>query len=106
VHLLERPSGDTSRHPGSDRHVERVEEQADDLGLELVAPRAEVVRVLGSLVARDIARENRCASLATYFGVPASCFADVVRAAEVRPPTSFISQVVAHLRTVNHGKPV
>jgi hypothetical protein len=90
-HLIPRPGAD----PDSDARVACAEDRADDLGLELVAPRKRVVQLLRAMpvkVRREL--QDACGALGAYFGLPAYVFGTIV-GAEQRPPVlSFLDEAL------------
>ncbi len=80
-HLLPRPGTNSQEQ----NRIACVEDRADDLGLELVAPRQNILRRLRAMLARQ--REDvpaACRALGTHFGLPAYVF-EVVVSGELRP---------------------
>jgi hypothetical protein len=87
-HLLPRQDG------AGDVHIACVEDRADELGLELVAPRAlvvEVVRAMRAGVRSDA--QAACCQLGTFFGVPAYVFHPLVSALHRAQAPSFLDDV-------------
>jgi hypothetical protein len=74
-HLIPRAGGD----PGGSVRIACAEDQADDLGLELLAPQKLVLQLL-----RDMPTKERtdlqaaCSAFGAFFGLPAYVFAGVV----------------------------
>lgn len=66
IHLLPRPDRETA--------VAIVEGEADELALELIAPRTALLAHLDTLDKVDRSPEVRRVALARHFGVPARCF--------------------------------
>jgi hypothetical protein len=94
-HLLPRPG----YCPESDPRVAPAEERADDLGLELVAPRSHVLRLLRGLPMQTRGDEDAaCAVLGTHFGLPGYIFRDIV--ARIRGPRtpSFLEDALRGIR--------
>jgi hypothetical protein len=80
-HLLPR----RSVPPDDDERIAPVEDRADELGLELVAPRQRVLQVLHGIPdSRQIKAKDVCDGLGTLFGLPPYVFAEIV-AVERRP---------------------
>jgi hypothetical protein len=77
-HLLPRPGAG----PDGGARLARVEDRADELGLELVAPRRQVLRLLPTLPPGDLGAA--CAGLGSFFGLPAYVFGPLV-AEQLRP---------------------
>jgi hypothetical protein len=85
-HLIPRPGTD----PDRDARIARAEDRADDLGLELVAPRKRVLQLLRAMPARQ--RTNipaACGILGTFFGLPAYVFGATVVAQQPAVPSFF-----------------
>lgn len=80
-----------------DARVDQAEAEADDLALELVAPRASVDARLRAFPAGTPSGERRTA-LASYFGVPAEWFRRAVPDEVSSRPVSFLGHVFAHAR--------
>lgn len=95
IHLL--PRSGKKRSPT----VDRSEREAEALAMELVAPNGEMRRILASPEVWALDEGQQCALLAAYFGIPARCFADIVEAAAVQRPQSFVSDAVRKLRGHN-----
>lgn len=90
-HLLPRPGAD----PDSDAHIASVEDRADDLGLELVAPRQRVAQLLRAMPANvrgDL--RGACGALGAFFGLPAYVFGSIVGAQERPPVPSFLDEAL------------
>jgi hypothetical protein len=84
-HLLPRQDGD------GNVHIACAEDRADELGLELVAPRALVVRMVrASPVKERVDAEAVCRALGTFFGLPAYVFETLVSALHRAPAPSFL----------------
>jgi hypothetical protein len=95
VHLLPRPGIDA----GNDRTVAHLEDRADRLALELVAPQACIRDVLDALSARQgITSEIARAALARRFGLPAYAFDETIRRMVRRPLPSFVQDILEGLR--------
>ena len=80
-----------------DARVEQAEAEADDLALELVAPREAVDARLRPLPAGTLPGERR-AALARHFGVPAEWFRRAVPDEVPSRPVSFLGHVLSHAR--------
>jgi hypothetical protein len=80
-----------------DARVDRAEAEADDLALELVAPRRAVDAQLRALPAAMLAEERRVA-LGRYFGVPSMWFRLVAPDEVMSRPTSFVGHILAESR--------
>jgi Zn-dependent peptidase ImmA (M78 family) len=85
AHLLPRGGAHNDR-------VENVEAEADDLALELVAPRAAVAARL-SVLSSSMTPGERRAMLARDFGIPADWFHRAVPDDVPTRPVSFLGQV-------------
>jgi hypothetical protein len=72
-------------NPEEDARIGLVEDRADDLGLELVAPRQRVRHVLNGIAGRrHFDAAAICNALGSIFGLPSNVFAEIV-AVERRP---------------------
>jgi len=72
-------------HPDEDERIAPVENRADELGLELVAPRQRVLQVLHGIPGRhQINAKDICNVLGSVFGLPPYVFTEIV-AVERRP---------------------
>jgi len=87
-HLLPRHEAD----PDSDPHIACVEDRADDLGRELVAPRSRVQHMLRALP-RRFDPEAACRALGEFFGVPPYIFQSDVAAMHREHTPSFLEDV-------------
>lgn len=85
-HLLPR----AGRGPEDDPRVAPVEDRADALGLELVAPYHSVRQLLQDLLAARIDDQSACGALGEHFGLPAYLFRPVVAAARLARVPSFL----------------
>jgi hypothetical protein len=95
THLLPRPGAKTD----DDWAVAHVEDRADRLTLELVAPRVSVRDVLNALLDRQVSRsEDLRAALATHFGLPAYTFNATIQRLLRPPPRSFVEDMRVGLR--------
>ncbi|MBI3798642.1 MAG: ImmA/IrrE family metallo-endopeptidase [Deltaproteobacteria bacterium] len=93
IHLLPRPGTDT------DGVIAQTEARADQLALELIAPRERINSFLQNLPAREAMHPQAvCAALAAFFGLPAYAFDAIVRRRDERRPVSFLEDVRAALR--------
>jgi hypothetical protein len=90
-HLLPRRGTD----PDCDPHIACVEDRADDLGRELVAPRSRVMQLLRTLPrGRRFEVETACRALGTFFGVPPYVFHPDVTAMHREHTPSFLDDVL------------
>lgn len=90
-HLLPRRGGDADR----DVHIGPVEERADDLGRELVAPRSRVRQALHALEPRHRADPGAaCRALGRFFGVLAYVFQPEVAAMYSGHTPTFLEDVL------------
>src|SRR5579883_2085874 len=96
VHLL--PRTECAEH---DSAVMSVEDRADGLGLELVAPREEIANVLR--VSRDNSLDKTCDILAARFGLPPQTFHHIIRRPEARRVVSFLDDIRPALRAAGKG---
>lgn len=86
VHLMSR----YGRHAEA---VARIEDEADALAVELVAPREEIVSMLRSPELRGLPVPEQCRSLGARFGVPPYVFEPIVSARREAQPVSFLDDV-------------
>lgn len=89
-HLLPRDGAD----PETDSHIAPLEDRADELGLELVAPRSRVFDVLQSLPRRGLDTESMCFALGSFFGLPPYIFREIVATMHRTRTPSFLDDVV------------
>jgi hypothetical protein len=92
-HLLPRQDG------AGDTRIACVEDRADDLGLELVAPRKcvlQLVRGMPATVRSDA--QAACCQLGTFFGLPAYVFLPLVSAFHRMQTPSFLEDARRLLR--------
>lgn len=90
-HLLPRHGAD----PDGDVHIACVEDRADDLGRELVAPRSCVLQVLRALPPRHRADPDAaCRAMGAFFGLPAYVFRAEVAATHSKHTPSFLEDVL------------
>jgi hypothetical protein len=101
VHILPRPGIEA----GNDRTVADIEDRADRLALELVAPQVCVRGVLDTLLARQgVTSEIARAALARHFGLPAYVFNETIQRMVRRPPPSFVQDILEGLRQQRYRK--
>lgn len=94
-HLLPRQGND----PAGNRQIQSIEDRADDLGLELVAPRCRVLGLLGELPPRQRSQRNSvCRVLGNYFGLPGYVFEKEVTERQDAQTPSFLEDVRRVLR--------
>jgi len=91
VHLMPRRGRGTGA-------IVRIEDEADALALELVAPREAIVSLLRSPELRDLADAEQCRALGVHFGLPPYLLAPSVRAYRQPHPRSFVDEVSSLLR--------
>ena len=91
VHLL-------PRHEVEEGRVAKAEDDADDLGLELVAPREAVLAHLRTRHVEGLARTEQRRSLACRFGVPEHVFEALVTDFGRARPTSFLADALTMIR--------
>jgi hypothetical protein len=90
-HLLPRPGTD----PDGDAHLASVEDRADDLGLELVAPQKRVLHLLRVMPAKQRADlQGACSALGNFFGLPAYVFGTIVAAHQRSAVPSFLDEAL------------
>jgi hypothetical protein len=89
VHLLPRHGRDEE----SDHAVAAVEDRADGLGLELVAPRLHILSFARSTLKASCKPEALCAELAEHFGLPQHAFGRFLEHAERRRIISFLEDI-------------
>ena len=91
-HLLPRQEAD----PDCDaQHIACVEDRADDLGRELVAPRYRVLQMLRALPRRPrVDPEEACRVLGLFFGVPPYVFRAAVAGMHCGHTPSFLDDVL------------
>ncbi len=95
LHVLPRPDADEE----SDPVVAHAEDRADQLALELVAPRACIVSLLHNVPADEAAHSIAAgAALSAYFGLPAHAFSTIVRNMNQRRPVSFLADMSDAIR--------
>lgn len=92
VHLLPR------RGRGAQR-VAGLEDEADLLALELLAPRSVLLNSLRSSDIRPLSIEQRCEILATRFGIPAVVLREALGIGRPGRPPSFVDETRAILKT-------
>lgn len=89
-HLLPRPGA----APEEDPRVAPAEDRADDLGLELVAPRDRIRQLLDGLPPRTRADDRAaCRALGSAFGLPGYVFRTAVAAVRPRRVPSLLEDV-------------
>jgi hypothetical protein len=94
-HLLPRHGAD----PDGEGNIAPVEDRADDLGRELVAPRSCVLQILRALPRRRRADPDAaCHALGAFFGLPAYVFQLEVAAVHCEQTPSFLDDVLSVLR--------
>ncbi|MGH7719591.1 MAG: ImmA/IrrE family metallo-endopeptidase [Gemmatimonadaceae bacterium] len=91
VHLM-------PRHGRGASVVARLEDEADALALELVAPREAITLLSRSPELRELDDAERCRSLGVHFGVPPHLFEPIVRPNYQSRPVSFVDQLSSVLR--------
>ena len=88
-HLLPRQNGE------GDIHIACVEDRADELGLELVAPRTLVVKMMRAMPAKVRAdTQAACGALGNFFGLPAYVFGPLVSALHRTQSPSFLDDAL------------
>ena len=76
---------------GAEARIAVVEDRADELGLELVAPRTRVAQLLRALPLHGRGdRDAACVVLGSFFGLPPYIFRDVVAASQRSRVPSFL----------------
>ena len=91
VHLLPRLAGEDSR-------IAAAEDEADDLGLELVAPREAVLAFLRTRHVERLEQLDQQRALASNFGLPAQVFGRIVADHNRVRPTSFLTDALSAIR--------
>lgn len=94
VHLFPR------QEPGEER-LAVAEYDADDLGLELVAPRQAILVYLRTRHVETLPPTEQRQALASHFGVPANAFAPVVTDHGRHRPASFVSDAISTIRRLS-----
>jgi hypothetical protein len=89
-HLLPRQGADSV----CDGRIATVEDRADDLGRELVAPRPRVLHMLRKLPRRRVEPEAACRALGSFFGVPPYVFRPEVAAMYSEDAPAFLDDVL------------
>jgi Zn-dependent peptidase ImmA (M78 family) len=97
VHLLPRNANAVQE----DTAVMSVEDRADGLGLELVAPREEIANVLRTFTDRSI--DEVCDTLAARFGLPRQVFHHMIRRPDSKRVISFLDDIRPALRVAGKG---
>jgi hypothetical protein len=93
-HLLPRRGTD----PETDAYIGCIEDRADDLGLEIVAPRDQVQQLLYALPKeRRPDPEDICRALGLFFGLPPYVFTSVVTAWRRSQVPSFLDDMLRSL---------
>lgn len=87
VHLLPRDSNANQE----DAAVTNVEDRADGLGLELVAPGEEIANLVRAFAGRSI--DEACDRLAARFGLPRQIFHHMIRRPDSRRVVSFLDDI-------------
>jgi Zn-dependent peptidase ImmA (M78 family) len=94
THLLPRPGQDED-----EGGVAAVEDRAERLARELVAPQERVHALLQDLSTRaTVGSEDACSALAAYFGLPPYTFDDIFQTINQRHPVSFLADMREVLR--------
>lgn len=91
VHLL-------PRHGVEEGLVAKAEDDADDLGLELVAPREAVLAHVRTRHVEGLSPTEQCRSLASRFGLPNHVFETLVADFGRARPTSFLTDALTMIR--------
>lgn len=91
VHLL-------PRHGVEEGRVARAEDDADDLGLELVAPRDAVLAHLRTRHVEKLGPTEQRRALASRFGVPEHVFETLIEDFGRARPTSFLADAIPVIR--------
>jgi Zn-dependent peptidase ImmA (M78 family) len=89
IHLLPRHGQDEE----SDHAVAAVEDRANDLGLELVAPRERILSIARSMREANCKPETVHTELAKHFGLPQHVFERSLGHAEQRRIISFLDDI-------------
>lgn len=99
VHLIPRDGGDEEAEPA----VAAAEEGADALGLELVAPRAQIFSYLRVASKSSTTNEEKCILLGEKFGLPPPVFQPLVFPLERHRSISFVEGIRSTLRMNSEG---
>ena len=91
VHLLH-------RNGLADPRVGQAEDDADGLGLELVAPHDAVLAFLRTRHVEHLPSNEQQRALALRFGVPVRAFSCIVAGVTRNAPTGFVSETLAVIR--------
>lgn len=78
--------------------IARLEDEADALALELVAPRETILSLLRSPELRGMTVAEQCHRLGIHFGIPAYLFEPIARTRREAQAVSFVDDVSSVLR--------
>ena len=93
VHIFPRREGEENSAP----HM-CIESRADELAIELVAPRSEVIALYRRLSLQVTGKRQLINELARHFGLPSHAFDSVVARIARRRPVSFIREAIPRIR--------
>ncbi len=96
IHLLPKHGLDED----SDACVGNAEERAHRLGLELVAPRQQIIKLIQKLKAQGVHNTSEVSSkLALHFGLPVDSFSNLVESRFQPRPVSFLDDALIGIRS-------
>jgi len=79
--------------------IEQIEDRADDLAFELVAPQTTRTPLIEKLIAQGINDKDKiCNELAAFFGLPAHVFYHIASNIGRRRPVSFLEDALSSIR--------
>jgi Zn-dependent peptidase ImmA (M78 family) len=93
VHLFPRREGEENSAP----HM-CVESRADELAIELVAPRSQVISLYRQLSLRGTGERELVDELARHFGLPNHAFDSLIARMDQRRPVSFVHEAIPRIR--------
>jgi Zn-dependent peptidase ImmA (M78 family) len=93
VHIFPRREGEENSPP----HM-CIETRADELAIELVAPRSQVISLYRQLSMRGMGERKLVDELARYFGLPNHAFDSLIARMDQRRPVSFVREAMPRIR--------
>ncbi|MBE0448499.1 MAG: ImmA/IrrE family metallo-endopeptidase [Actinobacteria bacterium] len=101
IHLMPKQDGNEEA-----TYIEDAEHEADDLALELVAPRAKLVPLLEEIFARGATESSEiCRELGAYFGLPAYILQQIIHSGGLQAqPVSFFADILSSIRGQQSGR--